>query len=61
MRIALYFDRTKIGRIDVDNRAKDVMDALQGLTGGFGTKVLGIRNSSKLHREINVRDLPFIV
>lgn len=30
IRISLFFDRTKISRVDADNRAKDVMDALQG-------------------------------
>ncbi len=62
IRVLLYFDRTKIGRTDVDNRAKDVMDALQGLTGGFGKKkrVLPpiIPNDNQIYRLVVEKSLP---
>lgn len=32
--VTLYFDRLAVGWHDVDNRLKDVMDALQGRIGG---------------------------
>lgn len=34
LKVKLYFDRTATGWHDVDNRLKDVMDALQGRVGG---------------------------
>ena len=62
IRISLFFDRTKISRVDVDNRAKDVMDALQGLTGGFGKKKKAlppiIPNDNQIYRLIVEKSLP---
>jgi len=34
--IRLYFDKTKLPLMDIDNRLKDIMDALQGHVGGMG-------------------------
>lgn len=36
--IRLYFDKGKISFVDVGNRLKDVMDALQGRIGGTKSK-----------------------
>ncbi len=36
--LRLYFREPDLSRIDVDNRLKDVMDALQGQVGGAGKK-----------------------
>ncbi len=36
--LRLYFNEPDLSRIDVDNRLKDVMDALQGQVGGAGKK-----------------------
>jgi len=36
--ITLYFDESKIRFVDVDNRTKHVLDALQGLMKGHKTK-----------------------
>lgn len=36
--ITLYFDESKIRFVDIDNRTKHILDALQGLTRGYKTK-----------------------
>lgn len=36
--LRLYFREPKLSMVDVDNRLKDVMDALQGQVGGGGKK-----------------------
>ena len=38
LKLVLYFDKTKIKFVDVDNRLKDVMDALQARWGSKITK-----------------------
>jgi hypothetical protein len=43
LHVRLYFKDAKLfSRVDVDNRLKDIMDALQGLFGGFGKKYRGV-------------------
>jgi len=39
LNIRLYLVGRKLDRIDVDNRLKDIMDALQGQIGGEGKKI----------------------
>ena len=52
--ITLYFEDLKIRFVDVDNRAKDVMDALQGLIGGYRKKKRVLKpiipNDSQVYR-----------
>jgi len=52
--LRLYFREPDVSKIDVDNRLKDVMDALQGQIGGAGKKRRNtkrvIRNDSQIYR-----------
>ena len=52
--LRLYFREPDVSKIDVDNRLKDVMDALQGQIGGAGKKrrntQRAIRNDSQIYR-----------
>jgi Holliday junction resolvase RusA-like endonuclease len=51
--IKLYFDDRKVRFVDVDNRVKDVLDALQGQAGGPKTQRLDpmiIPNDSQVYR-----------
>ena len=52
--LRLYFKESDLSKIDVDNRLKDVMDALQGQVGGTGKKRRNtkrvIRNDSQIYR-----------
>lgn len=41
--IRLYLEGTKLEVVDIDNRMKDVFDALQGHVGGRGKKVRALR------------------
>ena len=62
VRIRLYFDKTKITFVDIDNRAKDILDALQGLTGGFGKKKRSlpsiIPNDNQIYKLLIEKSLP---
>ncbi len=52
--LRLYFNEPKLSLSDVDNRLKDVMDAVQGQVGGGGKKLRRtkriIRNDSQIYR-----------
>lgn len=51
--IKLYFDERKVRFVDVDNRVKDVLDALQGQAGGPKTQLLDpqiIPNDNQVYR-----------
>lgn len=52
--VQLYFDDVKVGFVDVDNRLKDVMDALQGCVGGSGGPSLPpiIADDSQIRRVV---------
>jgi hypothetical protein len=59
--VVLYFDRVAIGFHDVDNRLKDVLDALQGRMGG--SKAVRehqplIPNDSQIFRVVVTKMLP---
>jgi hypothetical protein len=41
--IRLYLEGTKLEMVDIDNRMKDVFDALQGHVGGRGKKARALR------------------
>ena len=60
--IKLYFGRSKIKRMDVDNRLKDIMDALQGRFGGTGSKCSSVApiipNDSQIYRVHVEKQLP---
>ncbi len=60
--LRLYFREPDLSRIDVDNRLKDVMDALQGQIGGAGTKRSRpkkiLPNDSQIHRVTVEKALP---
>jgi len=60
--LRLYFREPDLSKIDVDNRLKDVMDALQGQIGGAGTKRRNtkrvIRNDSQIYRVTVEKSLP---
>jgi Holliday junction resolvase RusA-like endonuclease len=60
--IRLYFDKTKLQFVDIDNRVKDIMDALQGHVGGTGKKQRllkpTITNDSQIYRVIAEKSLP---
>lgn len=43
-----YFSEPKLSMVDVDNRLKDVMDALQGQVGGAGKNVRRPRKSFRM-------------
>jgi len=52
--LRLYLVPAKLAKVDVDNRLKDVMDALQGHVGGQGVKRRSLRalipNDSQIFR-----------
>jgi hypothetical protein len=54
--IALHFDKSKIRFVDIDNRAKHILDALQGLTRGYGIKKRALKpiipNDNQVYRII---------
>ncbi|HLA90710.1 MAG TPA: hypothetical protein VJL28_09780 [Gemmatimonadaceae bacterium] len=54
--IQLYLKSADAARHDVDNRLKDILDALQGLAGGFGKKHRARRillpNDAQVHRVV---------
>ena len=53
--IKLYFDERKVRFVDVDNRVKDVLDALQGQAGGSKTVKLEpqvIPNDNQVYRVV---------
>jgi Holliday junction resolvase RusA-like endonuclease len=60
--IRLYFDKTKLSFVDIDNRVKDIMDALQGHVGGAGKKQPLLKpiipNDSQIYRIIAEKSLP---
>ena len=60
--LRLYFNEPKLHMSDVDNRLKDVMDALQGQIGGAGKKRRNtkrvIRNDSQIYRVTVEKALP---
>ena len=60
--ICLYFDESKLKVVDIDNRLKDIMDALQGHVGGKGKKKRGLKpiipNDSQIYRVIAEKCLP---
>ncbi len=59
--VRLYFEDPKIRFVDVDNRAKDVLDALQGRVGGSKKKP-GlppiIPNDNQVYRVVVEKGLP---
>jgi len=60
--IRLYFDKTKLQFVDIDNRVKDIMDALQGHVGGTGKKGRLLKpiipNDSQIYRVVAEKSLP---
>jgi Holliday junction resolvase RusA-like endonuclease len=54
--ITLYFEESKIRFVDVDNRTKHILDALQGLTRGYGIKKRALKpiipNDNQVYRII---------
>lgn len=59
--ITLYIPKDKIGWHDVDNRLKDIMDALQGRAGGSKAKhslPAIISNDHQIHRVIIEKRTP---
>jgi hypothetical protein len=60
--VRLYFKEPKLSMVDVDNRLKDVMDALQGQVGGGGKKRPRpkkiIPNDSQIYRVTVEKGLP---
>ena len=60
--IRLYFDKTKLPVMDIDNRLKDIMDALQGHVGGTGKKQRQLKpiipNDSQIYRIVAEKSLP---
>jgi hypothetical protein len=60
--IRLYFDKTKLQFVDIDNRLKDIMDALQGHVGGTGKKQRALKpiipNDSQIYRVVAEKGLP---
>ena len=60
--VRLYFDETKLSSIDIDNRLKDIMDALQGHVGGTGKKQRLLKpiipNDSQIYRVKAEKSLP---
>ena len=60
--IRLYFDKNKLQFIDIDNRLKDIMDALQGHMGGTGKKQRQLKpiipNDSQIYRVKAEKSLP---
>ena len=60
--LRLYFETPVLQRIDIDNRLKDVLDALQGHVGGAGKKQRRrapiIPNDSQVYRAVVEKSLP---
>lgn len=60
--VRLYFEEPKLSMVDVDNRLKDVMDALQGQVGRAGKKRSRpkqiIPNDSQIYRVTVEKSLP---
>lgn len=60
--VRLYFDDTKLRFVDIDNRLKDIMDALQGHVGGSGKKQRLLEpiipNDRQIYRVIAEKGLP---
>jgi hypothetical protein len=54
--ITLYFNESKIRFVDIDNRTKHILDALQGLMKGYGKKKRILKpiipNDSQVYRII---------
>ncbi len=62
VRVRLYLNEPKLHMSDVDNRLKDVMDALQGQIGGAGKKRRRVKriipNDSQIYRVTVEKALP---
>lgn len=61
IRVRLYIEGTALAKHDVDNRLKDIMDALQGRAGGSKAKrrlVAIIPNDRQLYRVIMEKGAP---
>jgi hypothetical protein len=60
--LRLYFDNHRLPLVDIDNRLKDVLDALQGHVGGAGKKRRMLRpiipNDSQVFRAMVEKSLP---
>lgn len=60
--LRLYFDNHRLPLVDIDNRLKDVLDALQGQVGGAGKKHRTLRqiiqNDSQVFRAVVEKSLP---
>jgi len=60
--VRLYFEKAKLEQVDIDNRVKDVFDALQGHVGGRGKKQRAlkpiIQNDSQIFRVTAEKCLP---
>ena len=60
--LRLYFTEPDLSKMDVDNRLKDVMDALQGQIGGAGKKRPRpkkiLPNDSQIYRVTVEKGLP---
>lgn len=60
--ICLYLEDSKLKVMDIDNRVKDVFDALQGHVGGNGKKVRAlpalIPNDCQIYRVTAEKSLP---
>lgn len=60
--IRLYFAASKLKLIDIDNRVKDILDALQGHVGGAGIKRRMVKplipNDNQIFRIIAEKCLP---
>ena len=60
--IRLYFEGAKLKIVDIDNRVKDVFDALQGHVGGTGKKVRALHplipNDCQIYRVTAEKCLP---
>jgi Holliday junction resolvase RusA-like endonuclease len=58
----LYFQRNKLRLVDIDNRLKDILDALQGHVGGAGKRQRTLKplipNDSQVFRVIVEKGLP---
>jgi Holliday junction resolvase RusA-like endonuclease len=60
--LRLYLPESKLQLVDIDNRLKDVLDALQGHVGGAGKKQRMLRplihNDSQIFRVIAEKSAP---
>jgi len=58
----LYFGRNKLRVVDVDNRLKDILDALQGHVGGAGKKHRMLKpivqNDNQVYRAVVEKCIP---